>query len=145
MRSPFGWFLQLTTRQLAFDLLNDLRVPHSACVDAAIEHMSTGTCTGSRGAVFTRSEVVEFILDLTGYTEDQPLYSKRLLEPSFGGGDFLLPAISRLLDSWKSLNISGSPIEDFCDSIRTVELSRSILIAFSLFLQQVQSLQVVYR
>lgn len=114
----------MATRQLAFDLLNDLRVPHSAGVNAAIEHMSTATCTDSRGAVFTRSEVVEFILDLTGYTEDQPLYSKRLLEPSFGAGDFLLPAIGRLLDSWKSLNASGSPVEDLRDAIRAVELHR---------------------
>ena len=34
-----------------------------------------------RGAIFTRREVVEFILDLIGYTADQPLYAKRLLEP----------------------------------------------------------------
>lgn len=114
----------MATRQLAFDLLNDLRVPHSADVNAAIEHMSTATCTDSRGAVFTRSEVVEFILDLAGYTEDQPLYSKRLLEPSFGAGDFLLPAIGRLLDSWKSLNRLDSPVEDLRDAIRAVELHR---------------------
>ena len=44
----------------------------------------------ARVAIFTRSEVVDFILDLAGYTEDQPLHEKRLLEPSFGGGDFLL-------------------------------------------------------
>ena len=114
----------MATRQLAFDLMNDLRVPHSAGVDAAIEHMSTAACTDSRGAVFTRFEVVEFILDLTGYTKDQPLYSKRLLEPSFGGGDFLLPAIGRVLDSWKSLNRPGSPVEDLRDAIRAVELHR---------------------
>ena len=114
----------MATRQLAFDLLNDLRVPHSAGVNAAIEHMSTATCTDSRGAVFTRSEVVEFILDLTDYTVDQPLYSKCLLEPSFGAGDFLLPAIGRLLDSWKSLNRPGSPVEDLRDAIRAVELHR---------------------
>lgn len=114
----------MTTRQLAFDLLNDLRVPLSAGVNAAIEHMSTSACTDSRGAVFTRSEVVEFILDLTGYTADQPLHAKRLLEPSFGAGDFLLPAIGRLLDSWKSLNAPGSPVEDLRDAIRAVELHR---------------------
>ena len=114
----------MATRQLAFDLLNDLRVPHSAGVNAAIEHMSTAACTDSRGAVFTRSELVNFILDLTGYTVDQPLYSKRLLEPSFGAGDFLLPAIGRLLDSWKSLNAPGSPVDDLRDAVRAVELHR---------------------
>lgn len=119
----------MATRQLAFDLLNDLRIPHSAGVNAAIEHMSTVTCTDSRGAVFTRSEVVEFILDLTGYTKDQPLCSKRLLEPSFGAGDFLLPAIGRLLDSRKSLNAPGSPVEDLRDAIRAVELHRETFLA----------------
>ena len=54
----------------------------------------------TRVAVFTKYEVVEFILDLVGYTSDQPLYQKRLLGPSFGNGDFLFPAIEHLLDSW---------------------------------------------
>ena len=56
----------------------------------------------ARGAIFTRSEVVDFILDLAGYTEDQLLHEKRLLEPSFGGGDFLLPIIQRLLSAWRA-------------------------------------------
>ena len=53
-----------------------------------------------RGAVFTRREVVEFILDLSGYTVDQPLHRFRLLEPSFGLGDFLLVAAERLLEAY---------------------------------------------
>src|SRR5882672_7184770 len=56
----------------------------------------------SRGAIFTRREVVDFILDLLGYTSDRPLCKLRLLEPSFGEGDFLLPALDRLLQSWIS-------------------------------------------
>lgn len=114
----------MATRQLAFDLLNDLRVPHSAGVNAAIEHMSMAACTDSRGAIFTRPEVVDFILDLAGYTVDQPLYTKRLLEPSFGAGDFLLPAIGRLVDSWLSLNVPGSPVDTLRDAVRAVELHR---------------------
>ena len=47
-----------------------------------------------RGAVFTRRETVDFILDLSGYTTDKPLHSFRLLEPSFGRGDFLLPVVA---------------------------------------------------
>ena len=53
-----------------------------------------------RGAIFTKREVVEFILDLVNYTTDRPLHEIRLLEPSFGGGDFLLIAIERLLKTW---------------------------------------------
>lgn len=54
-----------------------------------------------RGAVFTRREVVDLILDLVGYTEDQDLSRFRLLEPAAGHGDFLLPAIERLVGSYK--------------------------------------------
>ena len=32
-----------------------------------------------RGAIYTRREVVEFVLDLGGYTSDRPLYSCRPL------------------------------------------------------------------
>ncbi len=50
-----------------------------------------------RGAIFTRSEDVDFILDLVGYTPDKPIARQRLLEPSFGGGEFLYAVVSRLL------------------------------------------------
>lgn len=55
-----------------------------------------------RGAIFTRREVVDFVLDLAGYTPNRPLARMRLLEPSLGHGDFLLPAIDRLLSAWRS-------------------------------------------
>jgi hypothetical protein len=72
--------------------------------------------------VFTRREVVDFILDLAGYTADQPLHEKRLLEPSFGGGDFLLPIIERLLTSWRTASPSGSTLDELGDAICAVEL-----------------------
>src|SRR5262245_3817090 len=43
-----------------------------------------------RGAVFTRRETVEFILDLAEYTTAKPLHQFRLVEPSTGNGDFLV-------------------------------------------------------
>lgn len=52
-----------------------------------------------RGAVFTRREVVEFILDLVGYDPALDLASARLLEPAAGHGDFLIPAVERLVRS----------------------------------------------
>ena len=76
----------------------------------------------ARGAIFTRSEVVDFILDLAGYTEDQPLHEKRLLEPSFGGGDFLLPIVQRLLSAWRAARPIGTAVDDLGDAIRAVEL-----------------------
>jgi len=55
----------------------------------------------SRGEVFTREEVVNFILDLVGWREeaDIDLNDCRLLEPSCGNGEFLIPAIRRFLKS----------------------------------------------
>ncbi|MEX8505886.1 Eco57I restriction-modification methylase domain-containing protein [Leptothrix ochracea] len=76
-----------------------------------------------RGAVFTRGEVVHFILDLAGYTEDQPLHERRLLEPSFGGGDFLCVAVRRLLVAWRASGCgAGDAFAALGDAIRAVEL-----------------------
>ncbi|ENO98723.1 putative type II DNA modification methylase [Thauera phenylacetica B4P] len=89
---------------------------------AATEALATEGGLEARGAIFTRSEVVDFILDLAGYTEDQPLHEKRLLEPSFGGGDFLLPIIQRLLSAWRAARLNGTAVDDLGDAIRAVEL-----------------------
>ena len=66
-------------------------------ISKAVEKLATESGIEERGAISTRREVVEFILDLTGYTENAPLTAYRLLEPSFGDGRFLVPAIERLL------------------------------------------------
>ena len=78
-----------------------------------------------RGAIFTRREVVDFILDLVGYTPDRPLHQMRLLEPSFGNGDFLLPVIDRLIESWRNAPgpVAG-PVPALSECIRAVELHR---------------------
>jgi hypothetical protein len=76
----------------------------------------------SLGVVFTRLEVVDFILDLVGYTEDQPLHERRILEPSFGGGDFLFSIIERLLSAWRKARPNGAPLDDLADAVRAVEL-----------------------
>lgn len=76
----------------------------------------------ARGAVFTRREVVDFILDLVGYTPDRALHQRKLLEPSFGNGDFLLPSIKRLLAAWRRSPECSHVAIDLKDSIRAVEL-----------------------
>lgn len=91
-------------------------------VMAATEALATEGGLEARGAIFTRSEVVDFILDLAGYTEDQLLHEKRLLEPSFGGGDFLLPIVQRLLSAWRAARPNGTAVDDLGDAIRAVEL-----------------------
>ena len=79
----------------------------------------------SRGAVYTRGEVVDFILDLIGYTTSNNLVDARLLEPSFGRGDFLIPAVKRLLLSSKRLNRGKVPNPTLINnSVRAVELHK---------------------
>lgn len=94
-------------------------------VDAAVAQMAEGGIE-ERGAIFTRREVVDFILDLTGYTDDKPLHTQRLLEPSFGNGDFLLAAVERLLKAWRT---AGAPLEALIDSVRAIELHRKTFTA----------------
>lgn len=96
-----------------------------AITDAVMALSSAGI--EARGAIFTRREVVEFILDLTGYTVDKPLHTMRVLEPSFGGGDFLFPAIERLLEAWSR---AGRPdIEDtLARALTAVELHRDTFV-----------------
>lgn len=76
----------------------------------------------SRGAVFTKREVVDFILDLAGYTANKKLYRKRLLEPSVGQGEFLFAACERLLESW---NRSGEGVDALSDAMFAVEVHRN--------------------
>jgi len=84
----------------------------------AVERLAHDSEGGERGAVFTRREVVDFMLDLAGYTPDRPLHNMRLLEPSFGGGEFLLAAVERLLRAFQATGSAG----DLSPCIRAVEL-----------------------
>lgn len=99
--------------------------PTDICpVTAAFDELAHAGGVEARGAIFTRREVVDFLLDLTGYTVDQPLHERRLLEPSFGEGDFLLPTIDRLLTAWKVMGNTTRALETLGDCIRAVELHR---------------------
>jgi hypothetical protein len=72
--------------------------------------------------VFTRPEVVAALLDLAGYTIEQPLHTWRLLEPSFGAGDVLLAAVERLLASFTAAGGSPKRGDELRDAIRAVEV-----------------------
>lgn len=75
-----------------------------------------------RGEVFTRREVVDFILDLAKWTVEADLSQARLLEPSAGSGDFLIPAVQRLLLSqvWQ--------LDDLASRIRAVEVNLASIV-----------------
>lgn len=72
--------------------------------------------------MYTRREVVDVMLDLAGYTSDQPLHRRRLLEPSFGGGDFLRPAVARLLAAFIANGGTASRVRELLPTIRAVEI-----------------------
>lgn len=93
-------------------------------VGAAVQELALTGSIEERGAVTTKREVAEFILDLCGYGVDQPLHTMRLLEPSFGHGDFLVPAVERLLRSWQQAGAPGDPLTTLGPCIRAVELHR---------------------
>lgn len=89
---------------LLFDSLDTSN--RSPAIADAIRALSQNDET-ERGAVFTRAEIAEAILDLAGYDPSRPLHRLRLLEPACGGGDFLLPALERLLAAFT--DAGGSP------------------------------------
>lgn len=97
-------------------------LPGLCGVEVAVDKLSTSD-DQQRGAVFTRREVVDFILDLSGYTVDAPLCQLRLLEPSFGNGDFLLPIIERLLDHREN-KLGGVDPMSLSSCIQAVELHK---------------------
>jgi hypothetical protein len=70
-----------------------------------------------------RRAVVDIILNLAGYTFDWPLHRQRHLEPAFGDGHLLVPAIEGLLAAWQATsNRTGNPVGDFSCSLCAVEL-----------------------
>ena len=108
--------------------MSQISLPGLDRLQTAVEQLAAAGVE-ARGAVFTRREVVEFILDLTGYTTTAVLHKKRLLEPSFGEGAFLLVAVKRLLDSYKShAPKNADPVADLQASIRAIELHRKSFI-----------------
>lgn len=71
----------------------------------------------TRGAIHTRPEVAGFILDVMGWRDDAELADFRLLEPSVGEGDFLVPALRRLLATVAPDDLAIAPC------IRAVEVN----------------------
>lgn len=93
-------------------------LPGMCPIADAVEKLAHDSDHSERGAIFTRREVVDFMLDLAGYTANRPIHRMRLLEPSFGGGEFLLAAVERLIAAFEAAGGTG----DLADCIRAVEL-----------------------
>ena len=105
-------------------ILDQPSLPGFCQITEAVDALASASNSVERGAVFTRREVVEFILDLVGYTVDHPLHTRRLLEPSFGGGDFLFCVIDRLLEARRNALAVGQQVASLANCIRAVELHR---------------------
>jgi hypothetical protein len=89
--------------------MNTVFQPELSLVDEMIQPsvaLLANAPAESRGEVYTKQEVVSFILDLIGWKTDTLSKTMRLLEPSAGEGDFLIPAIDRLLATQQELPIS---------------------------------------
>lgn len=71
------------------------------------------------GVVYTKPWVVELMLDLAGYTVDQPLYKQLLVEPSAGEGSFLREVVRRLI---QSAGAAGVPLQKCRECIVAFEL-----------------------
>lgn len=115
----------MANTQLKLNFFDDIIAVPSKKVSQAIEKLATQGGTDDRGAVFTRREVVDFLLNLIGYTSDKELAKKRILEPSFGGGDFLFPMVERLLDSTRKSSSRLPGFSELKNSIKAIELHKS--------------------
>lgn len=78
----------------------------------------------SRGEVFTKPEVVSFMLDLVGWNKERIGADMCLLEPSCGQGSFLLEAVDRLLEAHET-----NPFENLEDMLRGVELNPGVFVS----------------
>lgn len=115
-----GWYYEAMKTATHGGQFTQTLFPNSAPVAFAVDALAESNAD-NRGAIFTRREVVDFILDMVGYVPSSDLHAMRLLEPSFGHGDFLLPAVERLMSSVKSKKMK--PSSDLLkNSIRAVEL-----------------------
>ena len=103
------------------DVLQSDLFPKSRLSLDALSVFSDATAE-ARGAIHTRPEVAEFVLDALGWVESAPLESFRLLEPSAGEGDFLLPAVERLISRVRPDDLA------IADCIRAVEVNRAALL-----------------
>lgn len=84
------------------------------------------------GVVYTREWVVNLILDIAGYTNDNALWQKVIVEPSCGHGSFIKEIVNRLLKTAQRDNVLDKAhlkkcIKGFDLDNDSVEMCRSIV------------------
>lgn len=108
MRSPD------TLTHSSLDIASKLRsCEHSM---SAASHLSTPR---EAGVVYTKSWMVELVLDLAGYVPERPLAGMLALEPSAGDGAFLKAMVRRLVESCRRHKV---PLERAIGALNAFEI-----------------------
>lgn len=71
-----------------------------------------------KGQIYTRPEVVEFMLDAIGLNTSEAISNARILEPSCGEGEFVVAIVDRLINR----SAQRPAIEHICDKLLAVDL-----------------------
>ncbi len=91
---------------------------------------------GEHGSVFTRTEVVEFILSLSGLINKEDFLSKKTLDPAVGEGAFILCLLKRIANAFGS---DKHGLENALMNITVVELDSN---KCEKFIENIKSLLV---
>jgi len=76
-----------------------VQLTKNTSIKKEIYSLSHSPISASHGSIFTKKAIVKYILDLLEYTYKKNLYEFQILEPAFGGGEFLIEIIKRLIYS----------------------------------------------
>lgn len=106
-----------------FDFSDTRSFPISKEADREIDELASKINPSELGAIYTREEVVNFILDLIGYVPENKLFEQRILEPAFGNGDFLIQIIDRLIESWRN-HSKTQDVRELHKSVFAVEIHK---------------------
>ena len=79
------------------------------------------------GVVFTKDWVVDFVLDIVGYTTDRDLLSGCVVEPSCGDGAFLGRVVSRLCEC--AMGVGALSAERLISCVRAYDVDDSSVLA----------------
>ncbi|MEK9157138.1 MAG: TaqI-like C-terminal specificity domain-containing protein, partial [Patescibacteria group bacterium] len=100
-----------------------LQLVRSRAVQLEVERLSLAPID-ALGSIYTRSGIVHFMLDLSGYVSTADLAKLRILEPSFGEGGFLFEIVNRLIKSYLLFDGLLEDVKLLEDCIRAVEIHR---------------------
>jgi hypothetical protein len=111
---------EMTAKQAQLDLGIDTGV-ETPSSEVRVDLPSLTVISEPKGVVYTKSWVVDLILDLAGYRVSEDLAALYAVEPSAGDGAFLIPMIRRLLDSVEK---HGKTLDETRSSLHAYELNQ---------------------